>query len=79
MTWVATQGRHELRVRCRTLTGESQPEQKTAPYPHGPGGIHAVTVHVGGTATGAGVRRVVTEGANRLDFAVRSVAGWRVP
>lgn len=79
VAWDAAPGRHQLRVRCRTATGEWQPEQKTAPYPHGPGGIHAVTVHVGGAAAGAAVRRLVAEGTARMDFAIRSVNAWRGP
>lgn len=79
MSWRATPGRHELRVRCRTTTGQWQEQGTTTPYPHGVRGIHAVTVHVGGSWLGAGVRRLAGDAAARLSWAARSVAAWRQP
>jgi DMSO/TMAO reductase YedYZ molybdopterin-dependent catalytic subunit len=62
--WSATRGRHQLRVRCRTTTGQWQEERATTtPFPHGVSGIHTVTVHVGG---GPVVPAVLRLGSVRL-------------
>jgi DMSO/TMAO reductase YedYZ molybdopterin-dependent catalytic subunit len=75
--WAATPGRHQLRVRCRATTGQWQDEDTATPYPHGVRGIHAVPVHVGGSAAGPALRRLVGEGVTRASWAVHSVAAWR--
>ncbi|QNN51834.1 molybdopterin-dependent oxidoreductase [Nocardioides mesophilus] len=77
LTWDAAPGAHRLRVRCRSLQGQWQEEATTTPYPHGPGGIHTLTVHVGGSAAGPTVRRLLGEASTRLTWTVRSVAAWR--
>ncbi|MGY1748677.1 molybdopterin-dependent oxidoreductase [Modestobacter sp. SYSU DS0511] len=78
-TWSATPGEHRLRVRCRTTTGEWQEGTTATPFPHGVRGIHAVTVHVGGSPAGPALRRLVALGVTRASWAVRSVAAWRHP
>ncbi|MFC4786314.1 molybdopterin-dependent oxidoreductase [Nocardioides sp. MAHUQ-72] len=75
--WRATPGRHELRVRCRTTTGQWQSDTSATPYPHGVRGLHAVALHVDGGPTGPSIRRLASETATRLTWAARSVAAWR--
>ncbi|MGY1682393.1 molybdopterin-dependent oxidoreductase [Geodermatophilus sp. SYSU D01176] len=75
--WTATPGRHQLRVRCRTTTGQWQDEASATPFPHGVRGIHAVPVHVGGSPAGPALRRLAGEGVTRASWAARSVAAWR--
>ncbi|WP_456598876.1 molybdopterin-dependent oxidoreductase [Blastococcus sp. SYSU DS0616] len=77
--WAATPGTHRLRVRCRTTTGQWQEEETTTPFPHGVRGLHAITVHVGGSPAGPALRRLVGLGVTRTSWAVRSVAAWRHP
>ncbi|MGY2082493.1 molybdopterin-dependent oxidoreductase [Blastococcus sp. SYSU DS0539] len=77
--WAATPGPHRLRVRCRATTGHWQEETTTTPFPHGVRGLHAITVHVGGSPTGPALRRLVGLGSTRAGWAVRSVAAWRHP
>jgi len=78
-TWTATPGRHQLRVRCRTTTGQWQEETTTTPFPHGVRGVHAITVHVGGGPVGPAVRRLAGAADTRLGWAARSIAAWRRP
>jgi hypothetical protein len=76
--WPATPGRHRLRVRCRTTTGQWQAETRpTTPYPHGVRGIHTVTVHVGGGPVAPAVRRLAATAVTRTGWAARSVLAWR--
>jgi hypothetical protein len=74
--WEATGGSHELRVRCRSNTGEWQRETLTAPYPHGVLGVHAITVHVGGGRLQSAARRLGEKGVARLTWAARSLTAW---
>jgi DMSO/TMAO reductase YedYZ molybdopterin-dependent catalytic subunit len=75
-TWPATPGRHQVRVRCRTTTGQWQEEAVTTPYPHGVRGLHTVTVHVGGRPAALAARRLTATAAARATWAARSVAAW---
>lgn len=77
LTWQATPGRHRLRVRCRPVGGGWPDDSAATPYPHGVRGLHTVTVHVGGRAAGAVVRRVVDGATARVTWSGRSVAAWR--
>ncbi|MGY1814966.1 molybdopterin-dependent oxidoreductase [Blastococcus sp. SYSU D00820] len=77
--WTAPPGRHELRVRCRTTTGQWQEESTTTPFPHGVRGIHEVAVHVGGPPVLPALRRLVGEGVTRASWSARSLAAWRHP
>ncbi|MGY1636934.1 molybdopterin-dependent oxidoreductase [Geodermatophilus sp. SYSU D00742] len=75
-TWSPTLGRHQLRVRCRTTTGQWQDAATATPFPHGVRGIHAVPVHVGGGPAGPALRRVTGAAATRVGWAARSLAAW---
>jgi DMSO/TMAO reductase YedYZ molybdopterin-dependent catalytic subunit len=75
--WQATNGSHQLRVRCRTTTGHWQEEITTTPYPHGVRGVHAITVQVGGGLGGSAPRRGFAAATARLSWAARSVLAWR--
>jgi hypothetical protein len=77
LPWRATSGRHRLRVRCRPVDGDWQGDTAATPYPHGVRGIHAITVHVGGSSAGPVAYRVAEEAGTRLTWSVRSVAAWR--
>jgi DMSO/TMAO reductase YedYZ molybdopterin-dependent catalytic subunit len=77
--WQATEGRHQLRVRCRTAAGQWQEETAGTPYPHGVRGVHAVAVHVGSGPVAPAIRRLATAATTRLDWAARSMAAWRSP
>jgi hypothetical protein len=45
--WDAPLGSHQLQVRATDMTGEVQPEARTAPAPDGARGWHTVSVQVG--------------------------------
>lgn len=47
LPWDATSGRHTLTVRATDLTGATQPEQRTDPFPSGAQGWHSILVIVG--------------------------------
>jgi hypothetical protein len=76
-TWTATPGRHQLRVRCRTTTGQWQEETTTTPFPDGVRGIHTITVHVGGRRAGPAIRRLIDATVTRVSWRARSIAAWR--
>ncbi|HEX5495307.1 MAG TPA: molybdopterin-dependent oxidoreductase [Mycobacteriales bacterium] len=44
--WNATPGPHQLRVRATDETGQTQPQQRTSPFPSGATGWHTVAVTV---------------------------------
>jgi hypothetical protein len=45
-SWDATPGDHQLQVRATDLTGATQPEARTHPFPNGATGWHTVVVRV---------------------------------
>ncbi|HZB68272.1 MAG TPA: oxidoreductase, partial [Ornithinibacter sp.] len=44
LPWDALPGRHDLTVRATDLSGDVQPEGRTAPFPEGARGWHSIVV-----------------------------------
>ncbi|MGN6686723.1 MAG: molybdopterin-dependent oxidoreductase [Actinomycetales bacterium] len=72
------EGRQEIQVRCRALDGQWQSADAQPPFPHGPGGLHTVTLDVSGqdVPVRAAVHRLTDAVRSRADWTASSLKAW---